>query len=308
MQKTNFKYEILIHDDASTDNTSKILKEYEEKYPEIIKVIYQSRNQTSMGISVISILLEKAQGKYLAFCEGDDYWIEEYKLQKQIDFLKNNSTYSAVYHNVKIVDEKNCKLNDRKARGVFPLYKDHTLMKSNMLIGVLTGQLGSLVCINFWKNFTVDSKKAYCKCKVNGDLKINIILNNIGNIKFFSNIMSCYRRTYIGDSYNARTKDLDLTQKGYLDIFLVQKMIFEIFGYNLSENIIKRSKTKYLVACFINSIRNKNLKRLNSSLKLYIESDIKLYSIYYFCKRSIVYFLKKLSLIEVLPQDECFLD
>lgn len=88
MQKTNFKYEILIHDDASTDKTASIIKEYEGKYPDLIKAIYQEENQYSRGNNVNFILLERAKGKYLAFCEGDDYWIDENKLQKQVDFLK----------------------------------------------------------------------------------------------------------------------------------------------------------------------------------------------------------------------------
>lgn len=91
MQKTNFKYEVLIHDDASTDNTAVIIKEYEEKYPNIIKSIYQKENQYSKGISIISTYLyPEARGKYIALCEGDDYWTDPLKLQKQFDALEAN--------------------------------------------------------------------------------------------------------------------------------------------------------------------------------------------------------------------------
>ncbi len=83
-QKTNFKYEILIHDDASTDRTADIIRAYEKKYPDLIKPIYQTVNQYSIeGVSVTQLNLSRAKGKYIAECEGDDYWIDPYKLQKQ---------------------------------------------------------------------------------------------------------------------------------------------------------------------------------------------------------------------------------
>ena len=85
-QKTNFKYEIIINDDASTDNTANIIKEYEEKYPEIIKPIYQIENKYSKGEAIVEeYMLPKATGKYIAFCECDDWWLSDDKLQKQYD-------------------------------------------------------------------------------------------------------------------------------------------------------------------------------------------------------------------------------
>ena len=90
MQEANFNFEILIHDDASTDNTAKIVKKYEKKYPNLIKGIYQKENQYSKGIKVSEILYKKAKGKYIAICEGDDYWSDKYKLQKQIDYMEKH--------------------------------------------------------------------------------------------------------------------------------------------------------------------------------------------------------------------------
>ncbi len=95
MQKTNFSFEVLIHDDASTDGTANIIREYVAKYPEIIKPIYQTDNQYSKvnGVSV-TYQFPRAKGKYIALCEGDDYWIDPCKLQNQVDFLENNPEYS----------------------------------------------------------------------------------------------------------------------------------------------------------------------------------------------------------------------
>jgi len=95
MQKTNFAFEVLIHDDASTDQTVQIIKKYEQEYPEIIKPIYQTENQWSKGFRSLSVTLNfpRAKGEYIAICEGDDYWTDPLKLQKQVDFLENHPDY-----------------------------------------------------------------------------------------------------------------------------------------------------------------------------------------------------------------------
>ena len=107
MQKTNFPIEFIIHDDASTDGTADIIREYEHKYPDIIKPIYQTENQFSKGINFgKNLIIPRIQGKYFALCEGDDYWTDEYKLQKQIDFLEANKDFSICYHPVKMYKQE----------------------------------------------------------------------------------------------------------------------------------------------------------------------------------------------------------
>lgn len=95
MQKTNFRFEAIVHDDASTDGTAAIIKEYAEKYPDIIKPILETENQYSKHDGSLQRIMDEAcKGKYLAFCEGDDYWTDPLKLQKQVDFLENHPEYS----------------------------------------------------------------------------------------------------------------------------------------------------------------------------------------------------------------------
>ncbi|VVT06226.1 Glycosyl transferase [Marinobacter salarius] len=88
MQETNFPVEILIHDDASTDTTPEIIREYQARYPDLINVILQEENQFSKGKMVNSFNFEKARGKYVALCHGDDYWIDKGKLQKQVSIME----------------------------------------------------------------------------------------------------------------------------------------------------------------------------------------------------------------------------
>lgn len=99
IQKTLFPFEILIHDDASTDGTQDIIAEYEKKYPDIIKPIYQQDNQYSKGIPIgVTFNFPRAHGKYIAMCEGDDYWTDPLKLQKQVDFLESHPDYVMCSH------------------------------------------------------------------------------------------------------------------------------------------------------------------------------------------------------------------
>ena len=104
-QKTDFQYEVIVNDDASTDNTASIIREYQEKYPEIVKPIFQKENQYSRGISVIDIMVNASSGKYIATCEGDDYWIDERKLQKQVDFMESHPECSMFGHANNIVKQ-----------------------------------------------------------------------------------------------------------------------------------------------------------------------------------------------------------
>lgn len=108
IQKTNFEFEAIVHDDASTDETAKIIQEYSNKYPNIIKPIFETENQYSKQDDAIIKNMIKAihpQSKYIALCEGDDFWTDPLKLQKQIDLLETDKHCSIVYSRVKCYDQ-----------------------------------------------------------------------------------------------------------------------------------------------------------------------------------------------------------
>ena len=108
MQKTNFKFEVIVHDDASTDGTKKIIEEYMQKYPKLFVPIFQTENKYSKGILIFDdIMYPLAKGKYIAVCEGDDYWCNENKLQLQYDFMEGHPECSACFTNTIFHDMRN---------------------------------------------------------------------------------------------------------------------------------------------------------------------------------------------------------
>lgn len=106
-QKTDFRFELLINDDASTDATPDILREYAKAYPDIIRLTLQTENKYSQGVVILKdIVFPQASGTYLAFCEGDDFWVDDEKLQKQYDAMEREPTAAWCAHYVQCVDEQ----------------------------------------------------------------------------------------------------------------------------------------------------------------------------------------------------------
>lgn len=190
-QKTNFGIEVLIHDDCSTDNTAMIVKEYEKKYPDIIKPIYAPQNRMGRGINVnMNFQYPRAIGKYIAFCEGDDFWIDKNKLQKQVDFLEKDEKAIGCVHKYIVVD-KNGNETDEKTFGQYDESGFYTL--DDFATNELPSQIATLVC----RNIFTDPERAYPKelvaVKIQGDIRVYLYLLNYGYIYRMAETMSAYR-------------------------------------------------------------------------------------------------------------------
>lgn len=120
MQNTSFPIEILIHDDASTDGTDEIIREYAERYPDLIFPLFETENQYSQGKQneIDFYNYRRARGKYIAYCEGDDYWTDSLKLQKQVSFMESHPEYSVCFHRCKYYDSKNGIYHDDSCGGL----------------------------------------------------------------------------------------------------------------------------------------------------------------------------------------------
>ncbi len=199
-QKTDFAYEIIIHDDASTDKTAEIIKEYEYKYPHLIHGIYETDNQWGKSISDISWLMniEKKAciGKYIAVCEGDDYWIDRHKLQIQTDYMENHPECTLCLHNALQI---NCK--DGTIRAVNPYDGDvEKDISSEEIIMQYQGHppTASVFC----RRELIEMPGFFCRTPV-GDYPLLLYGFTRGKIHYDSRVMSVYRWLSPG-SYNDR--------------------------------------------------------------------------------------------------------
>ena len=187
MQKTNFNYEILIYDDASTDKTADIIREYETKYPGLIKPIYQTENQYSKGVKTINFTFRRAEGKYIAVCEGDDYWTDPYKLQKQVDYMEKHPECSMCVHAAYRVlpDKTKLKLHLRPNRGNKVFTVEEVIQQGD-------GGLFATNSILFPAVFSTNRPYFYEKAPV-GDYPLAIYLALQGIVYYIDEFMSAYR-------------------------------------------------------------------------------------------------------------------
>lgn len=183
MQKTTFPVEIVIHDDASTDGTQDIIMEYVERYPQFQwKPILQKENQYSKGKGIlVPLVYPECTGKYIALCEGDDYWCDEYKLQKQADFLEQNPDYVLCFTNFKRTD------NIRHHQGSYP---DDQYEK-----GIMEGPSMIRTLTSMFRNDTLRMiPKAWSdKGWIMGDVPLWIELAHEGKMKYMPEVTSVYR-------------------------------------------------------------------------------------------------------------------
>ena len=243
MQKTDFPYEIIIHDDASTDNTSKIILDYEKKYPSIIRTIIQEENQFSKGNKCALNLFKEAKGKYIAFCEGDDYWIDPKKLQKQIEFLLSHQECSLYAHFVKkyIEDQK------KYSRTIPPI----KIKKINNLIDVLkySGLIPSLSMV-FKTEIIHNLPEVYYQVPYE-DLMLKVLCAEKGKIGLINEVMGIYR------IHNQNMTRVDPKK------FMRMKLKNFIILYNYLKHNLKAKRILYP-------------KKLNLALSLYFHNESKL--------------------------------
>jgi len=195
MQKTSFPFEIVIHDDASIDGTTEIIKQYEAKFPDLFNCIYQRENQKSKGRAVLPVALERAKGKYVALCEGDDYWIYPHKLQKQIDFLEANKEFAMCFHNTRVLfDDPNRK---QALYSDFPWNNIDRNRDIYTIEDLIAAPLCPTASVVFRKPVNFIIPDWYHKVP-SGDMALEILICGDKKIKYFDEIWAVYRKHSVG--------------------------------------------------------------------------------------------------------------
>lgn len=200
MQRTNFPFVAVVHDDASTDGTADIIREFAEKYPHIIKPILETENlyskhDGSLG-QVVLQALDATGAKYLAYCEGDDYWTDPLKLQKQVDFLEANPEYSMCFHNAvehwedgSVADHLFAPLKNRD-------YDYEEIVKTWIVPTASVIIRKEILDSNLYKR-AINCEKFIC-----GDIILWLTAAELGKVHCTGEIMSVYRRHIGGVTFS----------------------------------------------------------------------------------------------------------
>ncbi len=182
MQKTNFEFELIIANDNSPDATISIVNEYITSHPNGYKIKFLN-NETNLGMMPNFInAIENCNGKYIALCEGDDYWTNENKLQKQIDFLEKNRNYTICFHKVNI-DNNNAIIEDTITKKVDSKTTIYNLAKGNYIH----------TCSVVYRNYLFDSFPDYFYKAPVGDYFLHLLNSRFGKIFCINELMANYR-------------------------------------------------------------------------------------------------------------------
>lgn len=183
MQKTSFPFELLIGEDCSTDNTGKICKDYAERHPGVIRLFSRAKNlgMIQNGLATLS----EAKGKYVAILEGDDFWIDPLKLQKQVDFLESNPDFSLCFHNAYEIDGQEEGLPYSK---IFRHYEKDVFS----LPDLFKSWFIPTASVVFRRSAVIDLPDWYSSAPV-GDTPFFVLVASKGKLKLVEGIMSAYR-------------------------------------------------------------------------------------------------------------------
>ncbi len=272
MQKANFNYELVIGEDCSTDETRKICMEYQQKYPDKIKLLLPEKNLGMMRNFITT--LQACQGKYIALCEGDDYWTDPYKLQKQVDFLEANAEYVMCFHDAEILNPK----------GVFTPYLASTGISPKKYY---TG--ADFITQNFVPTASVIFRKEYLDMKVliesdipSVDWFLYVMLLQKGKIGYLSDKMSVWRQ-HSGGVYNGlsaiKEKQFKIKTISIVNTFLkgkyqqevdkeLSRLNYELADLYFTENNLNYSKELVNLALQLNP-NNQLAKKLLLKIRFY---------------------------------------
>ena len=253
-QKTTFSVELVISEDCGTDNTRKICLEYKEKYPNLIKLLLPANN---LGvIQNFSQTLQACTGKYIAICEGDDYWTDKNKLQKQVDFLEQNPDFSICCHRASVLNEKSRTFKTPK-----PL-KQSVFTQEDVANHNFLQTLTEVFRSSALKPF---SEKSFNS--VSGDYFINMMLSENGKIKYLPDVMAVYRQ-HGGGSWHSLGKI-----KGLQNTLAVLDYYLQTDLKNSVKEKLKQNIVRHYILLYVAQKKNGNVIEAKNTLSKVISLD-----------------------------------
>lgn len=271
-QKTNFKVEIILHDDASNDGTKEIIIDYEKKHPWLFNNILQKKNQYSQGKSLTNPLFEKSKGKYIALMHGDDYWIDDLKLQKQYDFMIKHNECSFMFTNAYL--KSNNKLTPIKTK-----FKNTKIIKFDDYLRNYSPTPTSSIILKKMSSFDNEINLNLINKFDKGDYVIRMLYGFCGDFGFISDYTCVYNKDSGGLSNSFGVHKYIIKNKG------INPALNEIsnFKYNwffgrhdqqLHEKILysgcREKKFRHVPMSFLKSLFNSQKKFIGFKKSLII--------------------------------------
>lgn len=257
-QKTDYKYKVIVHDDASTDKTRDIIDEFVKKYPDLFVAIYQQENQYSKGVDIYKKFIQPLiDTKYTAICEGDDYWCTEDKLQRQIDYLEKHPNCSMCVHNTSFISEYGVLLNKNINNLGYSLNFNTSDVITNRYFHTSSYVYRTELAKTFPKEFYMQGA---------GDYPLTIYLSLFGEIHYIDKIMSCYRVGSV-NSWTQRVmkNDEKAIEHNNSAISALKKMnLYTNFKYN---DAFKKQITYYR---YQNILLHKSYWKIFTNISLFI--------------------------------------
>jgi len=251
-QKTDFPIELIIGEDCSTDNTREIALDYQRRYPHLIRVIYSDKN---VGMQKNGARTQaRARGKYIATCEGDDYWTDNYKIAKQVDFLEKNRNYSACSHHCFIVDGNNKKISKTNFISTPSILYIEDILKEKK-------QETRTCSLVYRKEFLPYPWPEWALKVYAVDNLIRVFMAEKGPIYVMKDYMACYRRHHGGVWSSLKGKQI--YQYKLNDLNILKQYLNNRF------DSILRFRTDKLNYLFSRYIENNNVEKLKAVIKIF---------------------------------------
>jgi len=225
-QETRFPVEILIHDDASTDDTAEIIREYDRRFPGVIRPIYQIENQYSKNVRINAVFnFPRVKGKYIAYCEGDDFWHSVEKLQTQVEFMEVNPGLSSCFHNV---------LEFHEAKNTANLMFDKPLPDVCKLEEIATANRVPMLSVLFRAHLFPAFPEWYYRMPI-GDWPLHVLNAEHGDIGYMDNVFATYR--VHGGGVWSRLSEIDAFRTNITVAMAIDKHLGHRFSNAICKNI-----------------------------------------------------------------------
>ena len=219
-QKTSFNFKLYIHDDASTDGTTEIIRRLSNEYPERIVPLYEEENQYSKGISIVkTFLFPKLHGKYIAFCEGDDYWFDQEKLQKQVDYMESHPECTLCFSNAVTIDT-----NGRVIKPFFSerSWNDKMINKKLKAADGADFTVEEMILLDFTPTashlYRIEAIDEIKKFRHSLDLLTRLVTTNMGYAHYHNEIFTAYRIGNVNSASGSIIKSYEKLKKSFLDL------------------------------------------------------------------------------------------